>query len=264
MHPSLRIAVEAAHQAGKLIVQKFQRVDLLTISQKAHSDFVTEVDQAAEQLIIQRLKKSFPTHAFLAEESGETRGKDDEYVWIIDPLDGTTNFIHGFPHFAVSIALQHKGKLEQAVIYDPIRHEFFTASRGHGALLNDRKMRVSNRVKLEDTLLGLGFPFRNPEKLAEHLAIFTRLFPITGNMRRAGSAALDMAYVASGRLDGYWEGGVMPWDIAAGVLLVQEAGGMVSDYNGSDHYLKTNSIITGNPKIFKALLEHIQASLLVR
>jgi myo-inositol-1(or 4)-monophosphatase len=257
MHPMLTIAVKAARRAGTIINRAAQDLDALTVSTKRHNDFVTEVDQAAEQAVIQILLKAFPDHAILAEESG-AHGKSD-YVWIIDPLDGTTNFIHGFPQYCVSIGLRHKGTVTQAVIYDPGRNELYTATRGHGAYLNDRRMRVSKRKQLDDALIGTGFPFREVQNIGEYMPILREVMGKTAGVRRAGSAALDLAYVAAGRLDGFWETGLAPWDMAAGSLLIQEAGGLVSDFDGDGNYLDSGNIVTGTPKVFAPLLQIIAA-----
>ena len=257
MHPMLNIAVKAARRAGAIINRAAQDIDALTVSTKRHNDFVTEVDQAAEQAVIQVLMKAFPDHAILAEESG-AHGKSD-YVWIIDPLDGTTNFIHGFPQYCVSIGLRHKDTVTQAVIYDPGRNELFTATRGHGAYLNDRRMRVSKRRQLDDALIGTGFPFRSHEHMDEYSAVLRKVMEQTAGVRRAGAAALDLAYVAAGRLDGFWEMGLSPWDMAAGSLLIQEAGGLVSDFAGDGDYLESGNIVTGAPKVFTSLLQIVAA-----
>ena len=259
MHPTLNIAVRAARRAGNFIARSVEEIDRLDITTKSPNDFVSDVDRKAEQLIIETLREAFPDHSILAEESGEQG--DGDFQWIIDPLDGTTNFLHGFPQFAVSIALRHKGRLEQAVVYDPTRQELFTASRGAGAQLNDRRLRVSNRKGLEGALLGTGFPFKQQQYLDAYLATFKALFPMTAGIRRPGSAALDLAYVAAGRLDGFWEIGLQPWDMAAGALLVQEAGGLVSDFGGGNDFMETGNLVAGNPKVFKAMLQAIRPHL---
>lgn len=259
MQPMLNIAVRAARKAGNVITRAVDRIDRLEISVKAQNDFVTDVDREAEQEIIYILRTAYPDHAILAEESGSQAGSD--YQWVIDPLDGTTNFVHGFPQFAVSIGLKHKGRLEQAVVYDPMRQELFTASRGNGAHLNDRRIRVTKRPDLEGALLGTGFPFKQQEHLDCYLATFRALFPRTAGIRRAGSAALDLAYVAAGRLDGFWEIGLSEWDMAAGVLLIQEAGGLVSDFAGGSDFLTTGNIIAANPKLFKSMHQKIRPHL---
>ena len=259
MHPMLNIAVRAARRAGAIINRAAQDIDALTVSTKRHNDFVTEVDQAAEQAVIRILMKAFPDHAILAEESG-AHGKSD-YVWIIDPLDGTTNFIHGFPQYCVSIGLKHKGTVTQAVVYDPGRNELYTATRGHGAYLNDRRIRVSKRTQLDDSLIGTGFPFRSGQHMDEYAAVLRKVMEQTAGVRRAGAAALDLAYVAAGRLDGFWETGLSPWDMAAGSLLIQEAGGLVSDFEGDGNYLECGNIVSGTPKVFAPLLQIVAAHL---
>jgi myo-inositol-1(or 4)-monophosphatase len=252
MHPMLNTAVKAARKAGSIINRASLDIDLVKVAAKGRSDFVTEVDRAAETAIVDLLLKAYPDHAVLAEESG-THG-ESEYTWIIDPLDGTTNFIHGFPQYAVSIALRHREHITQAVIYDPTRNELFTASRGRGAFMNDRRMRVSRRTKLAECLIGTGFPFRSFEHLDEYVNMFRRVTEHTAGIRRPGAAALDLAYVAAGRLDGFWEIGLSPWDMAAGSLLILEAGGLVSDFSGGADYLAQGRIVCGAPRIFPQLL----------
>ncbi len=251
MHTQMNIAIRAARAAGNAIIRQIDHVQDLPVNIKGRNDFVTEVDQQAENIIIETIHGAYPNHAILAEESG-AQGKDD-YQWIIDPLDGTTNYLHGFPQYAVSIALKHKDKLEQAVVYDPLKQELFTTSRGQGAYLNDRRIRVSNQKHLEGALLGTGFPFKDQERLEEYLNTFRALFPMTAGIRRAGAASLDLAYVACGRMDGFWEFALKPWDIAAGALLIEEAGGMVCDMSGGDAYLKNGDILTGNPSILEEM-----------
>jgi len=259
MHPMLNIAVRAARNAGNIIVRALDHIDRLNVQTKSENDFVTEVDKAAEQEIIRTIHKAYPDHGFLAEESGKQSGND--YVWIIDPLDGTTNYVHGFPQFAVSIALKHKEVLEQAVVYDPLRQELFTASRGRGAQLNDRRIRVTSRVGLQGALLGTGFPFKQQQYLDAYLETFKALFPMTAGIRRAGAASLDLAYVAAGRLDGFWEIGLHPWDMAAGALLIEEAGGFISDFSGHNEYMTTGNVVAANPKLLKPMLEKIRPHL---
>lgn len=255
----LNIAVKAARKAGNIINRASLDLELLQVTSKGRSDFVTEVDHAAEAAIIDTLKAAYPRHAILAEESGASDPQGEaEYVWIIDPLDGTTNFIHGFPQYAVSIALQHRGQLAQAVVYDPTRNELFTASRGRGAFLNDRRIRVSRRTQLREALIGTGFPFRQLDNLDAYLRIFKRVTEESAGIRRAGAAALDLAYVAAGRLDGFWEFGLSPWDMAAGALLIQEAGGFVADFDDTPNFLRTGNIVCGNPKVFAQLLKLVQ------
>lgn len=258
MHPTLNIAVKAARRAATIINRASTQLDLLTVQSKSPNDFVTEVDRAAEQAIIEVLRDAFPGHGILAEESGES-GPESEYNWIIDPLDGTTNFIHGFPQYAISIAQTKNGALEHAVVYDPCTNELFTASRGSGAFLNDRRIRVSRRTRLNDSLIGTGFPFRQFDNVDAYLAMFKELTQKTAGIRRPGAASLDLAYVACGRLDGFWEMGLSPWDMAAGVLLIQEAGGLASDLSGEADYMATGNVVAGTPKIFGQLLPIIQA-----
>lgn len=261
MHPTMTIAKRAAFEAGRVLLRHFERLDRLTINAKRDKDFVSEADVEAETEIIRTLRKVYPNHAILAEESGAQAGADEDCQWIIDPLDGTTNFLHGLPHFAVSIAFRERGRLEIGVVYDPIRQEMFTTSRGSGAHLNDRRIRVRPVASLDAALLGTGFPIRHPQHIPAYLNMFGYLFGRVAELRRAGSAALDLAYVAAGRLDGFWELGLNAWDMAAGALLVQEAGGLVGDFGGGNDYLKTGNVVTGNPKIFKALLQAIQPHL---
>ncbi len=249
----LNIAVKAARRAGTVINRASQNLDILAVTEKAANDYVSEVDRAAEEAIIRVLREAYPAHAILAEESG-TSGKS-EFQWIIDPLDGTTNFLHGFPQYAVSVALSHKGVLTQAVIYDPVRNDLYTATRGRGAYLNDKRLRVSKLIKLQKGLLGTGFPFREFSNIDTYLAMFRDLSQKTAGLRRAGSAALDLAYVAAGRLDGFWEFGLSPWDMAAGCLLITEAGGLVGDFEGNGAHLESGNIVAGNPKIFSQLIQ---------
>lgn len=259
----LNIAVKAARRAGSIINRASLNLDILTVRHKTFNDLVSEVDRAAEQAIIEVLKDAYPEHAILAEESG-SQG-DSEYLWIIDPLDGTTNFLHGFPQYAVSIALMHKRVLTQAVVYDPGRNELFTATRGRGAYLNDRRLRVSKRIRLTGALIGTGFPFRELKHLDVYMDMFRDIVKNTAGVRRAGAASLDLAYVAAGRLDGFWEIGLSPWDIAAGNLLIQEAGGLIGDFEGNDGYLESGNVVGGNPKIFvqliKILAPHLTSAL---
>jgi myo-inositol-1(or 4)-monophosphatase len=258
MHPTLNIAVKAARRAGQIINRASNDVDLLKVVAKQQSDFVTEVDRAAEAAIIETLREAYPSHGILAEESGATVGRDEEYQWIIDPLDGTTNFIHGFPQYAISIALAHRGQVTQAVVYDPIRNEMFTASKGAGAFLDDRRIRVGKRVKLQEALIGTGFPYRNFDHVDAYLAIFKELTQSCAGIRRPGAAALDLAWVACGRLDGFWEFGLSPWDMAAGTLLITEAGGLATDLAGEPDYLDSGNVVAGSPRIFAQLLQTVQ------
>lgn len=259
MHPMLNIAVRAARRAGGIINRASRNLDIIGVKEKAANDFVSEVDREAEQSIIRTLREAYPDHAILAEESGAS-GESD-YQWIIDPLDGTTNFIHGFPQYAVAIALMHKGTVTQAVVYDPGRNDLFTASRGRGAYVNDQRMRVSKCTSLKSALIGTGFPFRQLEHLEAYLAILRDVMKRSAGIRRAGSAALDLAYVAAGRLDGFWEFGLSPWDMAAGALLITESGGLVGDLQGESGYLRTGNIVAGTPKVFVQLLQTLSPHL---
>jgi myo-inositol-1(or 4)-monophosphatase len=255
MHPMLNIAIRAARSAGNLIVRSLQHVDHLEITTKGLNDFVTDVDRLAEQEIINTIHKAYPEHAILAEESG-VQG-DNDTVWVIDPLDGTKNFLHGFPHYCVSIAILVRGKIEHGVIYDPLRDELFSASRGDGVKLNDRRLRVTKRKDLAGALIATGFPFKYPKHLPAYLACFNAVFPQVADIRRTGSAALDLAYVAAGRLDGYWEIGLEKWDLAAGVLMVEEAGGVVSDFTGNDNHYDSGNVVVGNLRLHKQILDSI-------
>jgi len=257
LHPMLTVAVKAARRAGAVISRASRDIDALTVTAKRQSDYVTEVDRAAEAAAIDVLAKAYPDHAILAEESGASGASD--YTWIIDPLDGTTNFIHGFPQYAVSIGLRHRHILTQAVVFDPTRNELFTASRGRGAFLNDRRIRVAKRTRMSDALIGTGFPFRELAHLEEYTRMFKAVVAATAGVRRAGAAALDLAYVAAGRLDGFWEIGLSPWDMAAGCLLILEAGGLVTDLDGDEGYLDKGHIVCGSPRIFGQLLPLVAA-----
>ncbi|MEW8028114.1 MAG: inositol monophosphatase family protein [Candidatus Thiodiazotropha sp.] len=255
MNPMLTIAVRAAREAGRIITRNFNRIDRLTISDKGSNDFVSEVDRNAEAVIINLLREKYPNHAILAEESGKQG--DDDYIWIIDPLDGTTNFLHGFPQFAVSIALKIKGRLEVGVVYDPVSEEMYAACRGEGALLNDKKIRVSGRKGLNGALLGTGLPYRDFRFTDNYMGMLKALIKDSAGVRRPGSAALDFAYVAAGRMDGFWELGLREWDFAAGALLVREAGGLVTDIGGGERYLETGNVIAGSIKVHNAMLKCI-------
>lgn len=257
----LTIATRAARAAGDIILRNIDKLDRLTIEVKSENDYVTLVDRKAEEAILKNLQQAYPDHGIIAEESG-THNENSEYQWIIDPLDGTTNFLHGFPQYAVSIGLQHKGRMEVAVVFDPIKNELFTAARGEGAQLNGRRIRVTQRIGLANTLIGTGFPFKQPQYLDTYLASFKAVHPKVAGIRRAGSAALDLAYVAAGRLDGFWEIGLNSWDMAAGVLLVREAGGIVTDFSGEGNYLDTGNVIAAASKVYPALYETIKPHLL--
>ena len=255
MQPLLNIGVRAARRAGDLIVRSLSRLDSLKIDTKGRNDFVTDIDRNAEAEIIATIRRSHPDHAFLAEESG--RSGESEFVWIIDPLDGTTNFLHGLPTFAVSIAVEHKGRLQHAVIYDPSRQELFTASRGDGAQLDGKRIRVSSQRGLEGALIGTGFPYRMAaEHVDDYLAILKAIMSTAAGVRRPGAASLDLAYVAAGRMDGFWEFGLAPWDTAAGTLVIVEAGGRVGTPAGAEYALGPN-IVAGNPKVYAGLIDTI-------
>lgn len=259
MHPMMNIAVRAARSAGNVLLRYYDHVDTVAVHSKGLNDFVSEVDKASEQAIIDVLHRSYPDHAILAEESGQHRG--NEYQWIIDPLDGTTNYLHGFPQFSVSIALAHRGVMEHGLVYDPLREEMFTASRGAGAQLNDRRIRVTDRKSLQGALLGTGFPYRIHNQIDPYLGMFKALILETAGIRRPGSAALDLAYVAAGRLDGFWELGLSAWDTAAGSLIIKEAGGTVTDIAGGERYQETGNILAANVKLHKILLKTIKPHL---
>jgi len=257
MHPQLNIGIRAARAAGSVINRNLDQIADIPVTAKGLNDFVSEIDKRAENAIIETILKAYPEHSILAEESG-ARGKS-KWQWIIDPLDGTTNYLHGFPHFAVSIALKQESTLEQAVIYDPLRQELFTATRGDGAYLNNRRIRVSKRRSLTGALLGTGFPFGNNEKMEDFIRTFRAIFPVTAGIRRAGAATLDLAYVACGRLDGFWEFNLKPWDIAAGTLLIREAGGIVSSIKNDNTFMEHGDILAANPKIHGELIKILQA-----
>ena len=256
MEPMLTIALRAARKAGELIERALERVDVVAFEEKGRNDFVTEIDQASEKEIIYHLRKAYPDHTIVGEETGRSEG-DSDYEWIIDPLDGTTNFIHGIPHFAISIACLYKGQIQHAVVLDPIKREEFTASRGKGAALNGRRIRVSNRRSLDGALIGTGIPFNGyaMENMMPYLTALQEIAGQTAGIRRPGAAALDLAYVAAGRFDGFWEMNLKSWDIAAGLLLVKEAGGMVSDFRGGNDCMKTGNVVCASPKVFKPLLQ---------
>lgn len=258
MHAMLNIAVRAARAAGNVIVRGYEnRADLMTEA-KGENDFVTRIDKEAEQTIIHKIKQSYPEHSFVGEEGGIVDG-DENFKWVIDPLDGTTNFIKGIPHFAVSIALLHKGKLDQAVVFDPLRGELFTASKGAGAQLNGYRVRCTKPRDLSNSILATAFPFKRKENLGQYLNSFNQIFAQCGDVRRSGSAALDMAYVAAGRYDGFWEKGLKPWDIAAGMLLVQEAGGLVTDFDGGHEQMRSGNVVCGGPKVVQSIVKSLKA-----
>ena len=256
LHPMLNIAVKAARSAGAIINRAALDIELLQVTTKSTNDFVTEVDHAAEAAIIETLLNAYPGHGILAEESGRKHGaKDSEFVWIIDPLDGTTNFIHGLPIFAVSIALAHRGIVQQAVVYDPSRNDLFYASKGRGAFLNDKRLRVSKRTRLAESLIGTGFPFRKGDNLKRYVEMFETVLQACAGLRRPGAAALDLCYVAAGWYDGFFETGLSPWDVAAGSLLVTEAGGLVGNFTGESDYLHQREVVAGSPRIYGQLVK---------
>lgn len=261
---TLNVATQAARKAGQVIYRFSKKLDRIRIADKGINEFVSEADQQAELAIIEIIRQNYPEHSILAEEGGESAGKDTpegkRHRWIIDPLDGTTNFLHGIPQYCVSIALEVDNKLENAVIYNPVSEELFTAARGQGAFVDGRRLRVSQNYKLAQCVIGTGFPYHsNREHMEEYLNMFKAIMAKTSGVRRPGSAALDLAYVAAGRFDGFWEFGLKPWDIAAGALLIQEAGGIVTDFSGRDSYMTSGNVLAGNLKIHQALEELIQS-----
>ncbi len=263
MEPMVNIALRAARKAGDNIVHASRRIEQVTIDQKGRNDYVTEVDMAAEKEIIYHLRKAYPEHAILGEETGELEGENSDYQWIIDPLDGTTNFIHGIPHYAVSIGCLYKGRLEHAVVLDPVRQEEFTASRGRGAYLNGSRIRVSGRQSFEGAIVGTGIPFSSPsfDEMKPYLQCLSELAGQSSGIRRPGVASLDLAYLAAGRFDCFWEMFLKPWDIAAGILLIREAGGLVSDFQGGDSFMKNGHVVAATPKLFKSTLQTVQKHL---
>jgi myo-inositol-1(or 4)-monophosphatase len=255
----LNVAIKAARAAGAIINRAALDIESVRVSEKQSNDFVTEVDQAAEKAIIETLLTAYPQHGILAEESGQQHGNaDSDFVWIIDPLDGTTNFIHGFPVYCVSIALSVRGKIEQAVVYDPSRNDLFTATRGRGAFMNDRRIRVSKRIRMADCLLTTGFPFREGQNYEQFMQLFIEMMRCTAGLRRPGSAALDLAYVAAGFSDGFFETGLQPWDVAAGSLLVQEAGGLIGNFTGEADFLHSQECMAASPKIYALMVQMLQ------
>ena len=258
MQPLLNIAIRAARKAGDFIVRYVDRVDTLTVKAKERNDFVSEVDRQAEEAIVQIIREAYPDHAILGEEAGARGGRDADWTWVIDPLDGTTNFLHGFPQFSVSIAIKHRGKLEHGVIFDPLRNELFTAARGGGAQLNSKRIRVTQLKTLEGALIGTGFPFREQQNLELYMKMFGAMASKTAGIRRAGSAALDLAYVAAGRMDGFWELGLKEWDMAAGLLMVQEAGGSVGFLDGRSGIPEDGNVLCGGQKVFKLMADEFK------
>ncbi|WP_348704981.1 inositol monophosphatase family protein [Acidovorax soli] len=256
LHPMLNVAIKAARAAGSIINRASLDLDILKINTKSPNDFVTEVDQAAENAIIETLLQAYPDHGILAEESGRAHGnKHSDYVWIIDPLDGTTNFIHGFPVYAVSIALAFRGKIEQAVVYDPCRNDLFYATKGRGAFLNDKRLRVSKRTRMSDALIGTGFPFRRGDNFKRYVKMFEEVMTQCAGLRRPGAAALDLCYVAAGYYDAFFETGLNPWDVAAGSLIITEAGGLIGNFTGEADFLNQREVVAGSPKIYGQLVQ---------
>lgn len=265
-HPFLNTAIEAVHKGGDLLMKYRDRIDSIPVERKARGDYASEIDNACEELVRSELKRRYPGHTVLGEEQGRSSG--DEHVWLVDPIDGTSNYLHGIPHYAISIALLVKGRVEHGVVYDPVRDELFAASRGQGTTLNSRRVRVSGRSALSSAVLGTAFPFRHRRLLPAYRAMFDELFDQCEDVRRAGAASLDLAYVACGRLDGYWELGLKPWDTAAGALLVQEAGGVVMDIAGGDNWLQSGHVLAAPFKLItpmrKAIEPHLTDALRAR
>ena len=261
MNPMLNIAIRAARKAGNVIAKNYERRDDIQTSKKGINDYVTSVDKAAEAEIIEIIQKSYPDHTIISEERGTLEGKDSDIQWVIDPLDGTTNFVKGLPHFSVSIAIRVKNRTEVGVVYDPIRNELFTAVRGEGAKLNEVRLRVDSQNELNGAILATGFPFKQPSLIPTQFAIMNNLIDEAADFRRTGSAALDLCYVASGRVDGYFEMGLKPWDCAAGDLIVREAGGLVCDFNAGHGYLRSGNIVAAPARILKEMLNKIQPCL---
>jgi myo-inositol-1(or 4)-monophosphatase len=255
LHPMLNVAIKAARAAGAIINRASMDLDILKVNTKAPNDFVTEVDHAAEQAIIEILLQAYPDHGILAEESGREHGSQhSEFIWIIDPLDGTTNFIHGLPMYCVSIALTHRGVVQQAVVYDPTRNDLFYATKGRGAFMNDRRLRVSKRTRMSDALIGTGFPFRRGDNFKRYLKMFEAVMVECAGLRRPGAAALDLCYVAAGYYDAFFETGLQPWDLAAGSLIVTEAGGLIGNFTGESDFLHQREVVAGNPRIYGQLV----------
>lgn len=258
MHPIINIAAKAALRAGQIIRQGYQDLDRVIVEEKGKNDFVTNIDRASERAIVDVITHSYPDHDILTEESGELKSTEHEFQWIIDPLDGTTNFCRGFPHFAISIGVLQKGELQHGLIYDPIRDEMFSATNGGGARLNRGRIRMPNRARLDGALIGTGFPYSEVGHLEKYLELFGSICPKVAGIRRAGSAALDLAYVAAGRLDGFWEMALKPWDIAAGAVIIKEAGGFLTDFNNEKAFLDSGNVIAGTPGVHAALLKEIK------
>ena len=261
MHPLINIAIKAARSASKIILRATDRLDTIQIMEKGHNDFVTDIDQQAEQEIIRIIHESYPDHAILGEESGASGTSD--HTWIIDPIDGTTNFFHGHPHFCISIGIKYKDRIEHGLIYDPLRQELFTATFGSGAFLNERRIRVADQKQLSGASIGTGFSNKNIKNIENYLKILAATLPHTTKIRITGSAALDCVYVACGRIDGFWGMNLAPWDIAAGTLIIKEAGGFVTDFNGNNDFMTTGNVIAGNQNISKILLQVVQEKISV-
>ena len=261
MHPLINIAIKAARSASKIILRATDRLDTIQIMEKSHNEFVTDIDQQAEQEIIRIIHESYPDHAILGEESGASGTSD--YTWIIDPIDGTTNFFHGHPHFCISIGIKYKDRIEHGLIYDPLRQELFTATFGSGAFLNERRIRVADQKQLSGASIGTGFSNKNIKNIENYLKILAAILPHTTKIRITGSAALDCVYVACGRIDGFWGMNLAPWDIAAGTLIIKEAGGFVTDFNGNNDFMTTGNVIAGNQNISKILLQVVQEKISV-
>lgn len=259
MKPTTNIAVRAARQAGSILMRYFDHLDSLKVHEKDKNDYVSEVDRGAEEAIISTIRQAYPDHAILAEETGDHKGND--FQWVIDPLDGTTNYLHGFPQFSISIALKHRGVLESAVVYDPLKNELFTADKGNGAFLNERRIRINNQKTLSGALIGTGIPFRDRRFIDNYLGMLKDMTQDTAGIRRPGSAALDFAWLAAGRIDGFWELGLSQWDFAAGALLVKEAGGTVTDLSGGDKYLETGNVVAANVNLQNEMLKLIKPHL---
>ncbi len=256
LHPMLNIAIKAARAAGSIINRAALDLEVIKVGSKGPNDFVSEVDRKAEEAIIRILLEAYPGHGILAEESGREHGaRDSEYVWIIDPLDGTTNFLHGFPVYAVSIALAHRGVVQQAVVYDPTRNDLFFSSKGRGAFMNDRRLRVSKRLRIADALIGTGFPFRKGDNFKRYVKMFEEVMQSCAGLRRPGAAALDLCYVAAGYYDGFFETGLSPWDVAAGSLIITEAGGLIGNFTGESDFLYQREVVAGNPKVYGQLVQ---------
>ena len=254
MHPMLNIAIRAARNAGKIIIKGYENLESGEVVEKSLNDYVSSVGQEAEAVIIETLKNSFPDHSIIAEESGIDKGKDDDHQWIIDSLDGTNNFIRGIPHFSISIALKIKGRTEVSVVFDPLRNELFSAIKGQSAQINSYRMRVNPNTKLAGTLLATGFPFKEKAQTERYLSIFKNIFLEVADMRNSGCPSLDLAYLAAGRIDGFWQQGLKPWDIAAGELLIKEAGAIMTDFQGGSDYMTNGEVVAANPKLVKEML----------